>query len=424
MPTIPTLNSLVGSAANAISSGNYAGGATALVTGGVGSIAISVGALANSSVSGALTSLTGGAANVVGSITGGAANAVGALTGSTANLISGGASALLGKLPALPTMPALPTAQGVAGAAFKAVTDGFGKFTAGIPQNLKKIAEDKAAAVAKAGVGSLGNITGAATGIGGALSGAVGSVTGAVTSVTGAANGIGGALSGAVGSVTSATSSLSSSIASGVNGLPGGQQVISAVVNNAAGALNKIPGASDITAALGKIGGATDLLAKVKAGGTTLSALAATGLTPAAAAQMTAALGKLSSVAGAIPISLPIVAENTTNRGAITAGLTLLLSKTSKLVPVPNLSGNPATFGKVPSDEEAKKYNEKKALIEKTMDEYWALKNTCPAYRAYEKAKNDLPQGDPQLDSLRAAWVAEDAAIAALLKKVDNLRAS
>ena len=162
----------------------------------------------------------------------------------------------------------------------------------------------------------------------------------------------------------------------------------------------------------------------MKAGGTTLSALAATGLTPAAAAQMTAALGKLSSVAGAIPISLPIVAENTTNRGAITAGLTLLLSKTSKLVPVPNLSGNPATFGKVPSDEEAKKYNEKKALIEKTMDEYWALKNTCPAYRAYEKAKNDLPQGDPQLDSLRAAWVAEDAAIAALLKKVDNLRAS
>ena len=192
-------------------------------------------------------------------------------------------------------------------------------------------------------------------------------------------------------------------------------------MNNAAGALNKIPGAAGITGALGSVSGATDLLAKVKASGSTLSSLAATGLPPSAAAQMTAAISSLSS-AGPIPIKLPTVAINTTDRGAITAGLAAVFG--SKLVPMPNFAGNPATFGKVPSDEEAKKYNEKKALIEKTMDEYWELKNSGPAWRAYDAAKNSLPQGDPQIDSLKAAADAEQAAAAALLKKVDELRRS
>ena len=138
MPTIPTLNSLVGSVANVTSAGNYAGGVASLVTGGVGSIAVGVGALANASVSGAISNLSGAGTSLV-------SGALGKITG------------------AIGGIPSIPTAKGVAGAAFSAITDSFKPFKAGVPQNLTKIAAANAAEVTKVGAGTLGSVTGVAS---------------------------------------------------------------------------------------------------------------------------------------------------------------------------------------------------------------------------------------------------------------------
>ena len=297
---------------------------------------------------------------------------------------------------------------------------------------MKVIAEEKAATLAKAD----GSPTGAAGLIGsvsGAVSGVVGSVSGAVSGVVGSVTGaISGVVSKVTGVVTSA-GSFASGIASGINAIPGGQQAISTVVNNATGALNTIPGTAGITAAIGNPAATADLLASVKASGSTLSAAALTGkfslpslpnlsqgLPQGLPTSVTTALTASFGSSGLI--GLPVAALFTANRGSITAAMKGQLGDG---IQVPDFAGNPATFMKTPSDEEAKKYNESKELIARATDEAFAQGVVMrDALAVYEKAKNDLPPGDPQIDAAKSIWLAEMAKLTAIEKKVAGLRAA
>ena len=260
---------------------------------------------------------------------------------------------------------------------------------------------------------------------------------------------------GAVGKITSSVSATVAGASSGVNALPGGLGAISSVVDNAKGAINSIPGTSAISGAIGNatsavtngpaaiagalgsvsgaLGSVSGALSKLgapaslsaglnilKAGVGTLSALASTGLSPSASAKMNAAIASLSS-GGSVPIKLPIVATNTTDRGELSAGLSAVFGSTK--IAAPNFGGNPATFGTSQSTESIKKYEETKALIATTYDAFLdQRKLSWDAQAEYEKAKNELPQGDPQIEQLKATWIAETTKATDLEKKVQTLR--
>ena len=213
----------------------------------------------------------------------------------------------------------------------------------------------------------------------------------------------------------------------GVSALPGGMNAIASVVNNAPGALNSIPGVGAVAGAVGALGGAAGALATkgldaLKSGGATLSALATTGLPAGAAAQMNSAIAALSS-GGAVPIKLPTVATGTYGETAkeMTNKMTSLFG--SAKIPGLPTGGNPATFGTSMSAESIKKFDENKAAIAKAQDDYWAQQDVQTlAWTAWDNAKNNLPQGDPQIETLKTAWLAEGAKKEAIQKKIDDLR--
>ena len=189
------LNSVLGSANSLMSAGNFAGNLASTVTGGLSSIA---------------TSLTGMAKGAVAGISG-----------------------------------LLDSAKGVAGSAFAAISGALPTLSVGVPQNIKEITE-KAQAAAQAPAantltGALNSLTG---GITGAISGVVGSVT---SGITGAIAGVTGAATGLLKTATGITANLST----GLGSLPGGG-AISAVVNNAVGAISSVPGVGAVTGLIGQ----------------------------------------------------------------------------------------------------------------------------------------------------------------------------
>jgi hypothetical protein len=229
--------------------------------------------------------------------------------------------------------------------------------------------------------------------------------------------------------VVSSVKTAATAFTSGVSALPGGMNAIASVVNNAKGALNSIPSAGAVAGALGSVSGAlgslTGAAAKglgaLKAGSASLSALASTGLSPAAAAQLNSAIAALSS-GGPVPIKLPTVATGTFDRGELTAHLASVFGSTK--IPAFAAAGNPATFGKSLSSEQIKKYDETKVAISTATDEFFAQNiTTRNAQAAYEKAKTELPQGDPQIEQMKAVFLAETSKAAAIEKKIAALRA-
>lgn len=210
---------------------------------------------------------------------------------------------------------------------------------------------------------------------------------------------------------------------SGVSALPGGLSSMANVVDNAKGALNAIPGIGAIGSVTGALGGVGALASKglsaLKLPGSPLSALSGLGLSASASAALNSAMAGLTS-GGSVPMKLPSVATGTFDRGEMASMAASLLG--SSKIPSFAAGGNPATFGSSMSAESIKKYDDNKAAIAKAEDDYFALKNSNPAWIAYDNAKNELPQGDPQLSSLKAAMVAEQVAVAALLKKITDLR--
>jgi hypothetical protein len=195
------LNSVLGSANSLLSAGNFAGNLASTVTGGLSSIAGSLGGMAKGAVAG----------------------------------IAG----------------LLDSAKGVAGSAFAAITGAFPTLKAGVPQNIKDITEKAQAAAQAPSSNPLSGALGAVTG---GLTGALGAVTGGLTGALGAVT---GAASGLLKTATGITANLST----GLGALPGGANVVASVVNNAVGAINSVPGVSAVTGLIGQASAITNGIA-------------------------------------------------------------------------------------------------------------------------------------------------------------------
>jgi hypothetical protein len=377
-------NKLLGSASSLINAGNFAGNLASTVTGGLSSIA--------GSLNGLSKSLTGGAESL------------------------------------------LNSAKGIAGSAFAAIKNSFPTLTAGVPQNLKQIA-DKATAAAQnsdtelqasvAQSANAFNISGAnaasiASGVASsAVSGAASSVNNLVTSA--------GAVTTAAGLVTAgltngSNSLLPAAVSTGLGALPGAQKAVASVVNNATGALNVIPGTAGISTALNQVtaaissGGAlgnvaSGMLNSLKSPGASLQALASAGLPAGAAATLNSAISSLSS-GGALPIKLPVISTNTVDRTAITAQIGAVFGDSK--IPVPNYSGNPSSTGETESTSLVEQLAQRREKIKefdarfdvilaegKTVRDQYQL-----AIDAYVDVKNNLPAGDPGVEEAKAKAVA------------------
>ena len=210
-------------------------------------------------------------------------------------------------------------------------------------------------------------------------------------------------------------SNVSSSLASGLNALPGGAAAAIAVVNNSTGSslslpaltniasvtknaststLNGIPvssalssivtslsvGNSATSGSINKLSSNVPNLTKnISAGNQSLLSLASTGLSVGAAASLSASINSLNA-GGGNPIKMPTVAVNTTDRSELTSQIRNLLGDTK--VPAPNFS----------------------------------------ASVALTKAKQDLPQGDPAIPALEQAVITAKIKLEDLDKKVITLR--
>ena len=455
-------------------SGSQLGGMLlATASAGIGAVTGFAQTAANAAT-GAVKSLVGGVGGAVSSVLGPVQNLLsgGNAAAGMANAVTGGLSSIAGALGGIVKGAGaglaglLDSAKGVAASAFAAVTQGFPKMTPGVPQNLADIAEkaQQANNAQSAGLNipTTNPLTAAAAGIAGAASGIAGAAGGASASVTGA---VGGAISGVSSAVTGAISSVTSQAslpdalkvnssaiagaASGLTSIPGAENAVATIVNNAPNVSNLIPGADAVgllakSTAASALGGANPLsaitgsatsgllsagsaiagdltkgLGSLTSGASSLTSLASAGLPAGAAAQLNSAITSISS-GGSVPVTLPTIAINTVDRSQLTNQLTSLMG--SSKVPLPNFSGNPASFGKTLSEENIKEFDTIAKQVEELTDKRYELKNKESEAR-YElsKAKNDLPQGDPQIASLEAALKTAKQAVTDLDKQVQEL---
>lgn len=424
----------------------------------------------NSAVSSAISS-GNFAANLSQNVTGGLGSIAGALSKAGSGLSS-----------------LLDSAKGVAGSAFAAVTSAFKPMKAGVPQDLTALAKKNAADAEKtsASGGLLSSITSGVTGaigsVTGSLNSAIGSVTSSLNSTIGSVTGsltgasspgsllgsVTGSISSAVKTVTGTVNSITgmatkaiASVTSGLSGIPGGANTISNIVSKGPGATNAVPGLGPVTAlikntstavtnvigsaqaavggalsaasnlagsatnalnsltGLSSTGGLNSMLAggldKLKSGANSLANLATAGLPAGAAAQLNSAINSLSA-GGPIPIKLPTVATDTLDRSEIKAQTASLLGDPK--IPAPNFSPGAvdASLAKI-QDLEA----QADALLKEkdAADQKYAT-----AFNAYYSAKDSLPQGDPQLETLQAASNAALEEVNAIGKKISALAAT
>jgi hypothetical protein len=233
--------------------------------------------------------------------------------------------------------------------------------------------------------------------------------------------------------------------------LPGGGAAAYAFVNNATGASLSLPSLSGITSAaknastsilngipsanaLSSIGTSLsvgnsaisglinnlssnlpDLTKNISAGTQSLSSLASTGLSAGAAASLTASLNSLSA-SGANPIKMPTVAVNTTDRSEITTQVSNLLG--DKKIPAPDFSGSGPNAS---ASSIAELVRTKRAEYFLLLAEYEKQQPIRQAEievegNKYLAAKNTLPQGDPELASMKATGIKNIEIYSAWLK--------
>ena len=281
------------------------------------------------------------------------------------------------------------------------------------------------------------------------VTGALGSVNGALSGITGAANSV---LTGAVGAASSLlpNSKALNLAQTGLQGIPGGQNALSLVVDKATSLTNSIPGASALGGiinnnASGLLSGAgsqvmsaaadaskllsgvtgglpnpSDLLSKLQSNfkpeSGSLAGLAASVLPPALANQLSSAL---SSITANNPnqLQVPTVAVGTVNRGSVDSQLSSILGNPK--IPAPSY-GSLASFNSNYEKEMAKIQDRRKRFNElaKRVDEQKVVNSK--AQQAFEDAEKNLPEGDPQLVVLNTTWKQEYAKYRDLVRELIN----
>ena len=394
----------------------------------------------------------GNVANAVGSITSGATGQVSQLIAS-GNFAAGLATNVTGGLSSVATslggMGAsaiqglsglVDSAKGIAGSAFSAITSSFKAFKPNVPQNLKEIANTNA--INQAANETQAN-SGVANQIAAGISATVPTLANPLTNAIGAA-------AGAAALVTRATTSVSS-LASGVNSLPGGASAIGAIVGAAGSSLPNLPSVTQasnlikntsaavqngITTSAAALSGNVSLSAGafssianrnellntnaltkgLAQGKQSLASLASAGLPAGAAASLQASLSSLSS-SSPFPIKMPTVGANTIDRGELTAQLGSVLG--DKRIPTPNFSGTgPSSSAKAEADKLNDLFKQQQALI---VEQEEQSKKIAKARAAYIEARDNLPQGDPAIETTKQAYIAEVTAFGAINDKIRAL---
>ena len=456
--------------ASAIASGGFASNMATNVTGGLGSLATSLSGV-SSGVAGSISGIAGGAGNAISSFANG--------------LSAAGVDLKTGKIPALEAAASsggfksqIESIKGLAGSAFGTITDAFKPLKAGIPQDLKAIAQKNAAEQAANDTrttGTLeslpGDLAKAQAAIGAAsanipgLSGVIGNFAGSVPALGAGLTSIGtsltsgGGLSAGLtslgsslnsGGLSAGLTSLSSSLSSGsgLGALPGGGAAAYAFVNNATGASLSLPSLSGITSAAKNA--STSILNGIPSAnalssiGTSLSVgnSAISGLInnlssnlPDLTKNISAGTQSLSSLAST-GLSAGAAASLTASLNSLSASganpikmptvavnttdRSEITSQISNLLgdkksPVPNFSGLLATTSRDLSQAELDTYNATSKEITTLVDSRFDVdKAERDARYALSKAKQDLPQGDPAIPAL-------EQAVATATNKLDNL---
>ena len=220
-----------------------------------------------------LNSIAGGAKNVLGAIGSGISasklsDSLGGLGGITNSLkalgAAGGAGASLTSL--------LDSAKGVAGSAFSAIKDSFGKLEANKPQFLSDFAKQTAAITAVAEnvtagqlpstksltslVTGIGSVAGDAAKLANNIKNSVGSITGAIGGISNTLNSV----TGAVGSISNTINSASSAVgglAKTINSVTG---TASSITKTASGVIGA---ATNVTNTLSSVAGVASSLTKL-----------------------------------------------------------------------------------------------------------------------------------------------------------------
>lgn len=349
-------------------------------------------------------------------------------------------------------------AKGASAAAFDAIKASMKPLEAGVPQNLSAIAQEAAKSTAVASATSATqNLAATATkSISGAASSTLSTVQnniqsgltsagGALASGTSVASALQQAASGlpsgvkvpdiqaatskiqdfanpaslvqgstasleklssaAVSQATGALQSTASTLASGINNLPGGQQAISAVVDKATGAINdKLGSVGKITGLGNAITGAASNALNGLASGkmpdlNSLANKALAGLPAGVSASLQGAISSLSA-GGQVPIKLPTVATNTVNRESLTAQVKNVLDDPG--IPQPNLGGEIPESAK----SDVRKFEDVRKDLQKAINDQDALlKKARLAEKKYRELLATLPQGDPKISEAQLAWV-------------------
>jgi hypothetical protein len=403
--TIDFVKNSAGNVANAI------GGATSGATSEVSNIVAS-----GNFAAGMATTVTGGLASVTTSLSGMSKTAIAGVSG------------------------LIDSAKGLAGSAFSAITKSFKAFTPGIPQNLKAIAEknaaDQAANETQANSGVATQIAGAANAsiptISNPLSNIASVVTGAASSVIAGGSslasglnslpggaGVAGAIVGAAGSslpnlpsVKQASDLIKNTSAAVTNGITGAAAALSGNVSLSAGSLSSV--ANKVESLTGLKG---DTLTKGLAAGTqSLTSLVSSGLPAGAAATLQASLSSLSS-SSPFPIKLPTIGGNTTDRSDLTAQLSSVLG--DKRIPTPNFGGSgPSNAAKAAGDRLNDLFKQQQALI---LEKEAQGKKIDQARIAFIEARDNLPQGDPAIETAKQAYRDEVQAFSTIVDRINEI---
>ena len=359
---------------------------------------------------------------------------------------------------------------GPSASSFKSIVASFGTLKAGVPQDLTALAGAAAAKVAGASAGMTSTDLANPASITDALASKVGAgaiegvFNDSVSSATGAVKGLLdkgsnkalGAITNAVSDVKSvssgvtaltqtnslqnaatkvqrgATASISSTIASGVSNLPGGQKLGSSVVNNAMNAVNPIAdGIGAVTSSLSdmasKAFSGSDIGGAISAGKSALGAIDKLGsvtsalsnsLSPGAAAALESALSSLTAGGGST-IKLPTVAINTYDRSSLTSLIDNVLG--NPIIPRPNLLGEiPASaLSAISALAQLRKDLSKDIKKLNAMQQEVASKQ-----RAVFTAQSQFPAGSSEIAAAEAAYqsASTSPALLALINKVESAK--
>ena len=317
----------------------------------------------------------------------------------------------------------LSLSRGVSAAGFSAIKQSFKPMTPNIPQNLTEIKSktDIALAVAQTVPGDTGDLARAITNAKNEAD-----ALGALSPSRLARQNRLPSVARLVGS--GSQSAISSAVATGLSGLPGGARTATAIVNNIPGAKNlAAPGLSDIS----KV--AVDLASKAFGGqpvfGSSLSLPSAisgglssggltkgllSGLPAGVQAQLQSALSSLTTGGGST-IKLPTVAFNTFDRSGITKQIDRVLG--NPIIPRPTVMGDiipaggfvgPLSSLRDQAFATTRKGNDYKALAKELASVQKNITQnriaTANALTEYNLAVASFPIGDPRIEETKRKW--------------------